>query len=94
MENAVVAEYDVETWSAIDNCDTRGDVRSAHAMRMVSLTRMLAAAETAMLLGDRAAAAANLKQVEEDASLLAAELSAEPALTARGVDPEVRRHGR
>lgn len=79
MDNAVVAEHDVEMWSTAEDSAALGDARSAHAMRMVSLTRMLAAAETALLLGDRAAAAANLMQVEQYASLLAAELSADSA---------------
>ena len=79
MENAVVAEGDPEASSAIEESALRSDARSANAMRMVELTRMLAAAETAILVGNGEVAAANLKQLERCASLLAAELCGEPA---------------
>lgn len=79
MDNAAGVREDVETWHAAEQSALKGDERSANAMRMVALTRMLAAAETAILVGDDDAAASNLVQLQRYASLMAAELSACPA---------------
>lgn len=79
MGNAVIGDDDAETWNAAEASAMCGDARSVNAMRMVALARILAAAETAMLVGDGDAAVVNLKQLERYASLAAAELSASSA---------------
>jgi hypothetical protein len=50
------------------------DTRSAHAMRIIELANTLAAAETAVLLGDKAKAVADLKRLQADTLEMLAQL--------------------
>lgn len=65
---------ELDEWKAAENSAANGDLKSANTMRMFALARVLAAAETAILLGDALSATTSLRQLERYASLMADEI--------------------
>lgn len=60
----------LETWGAAEESATKGDLRSANAMRMFALANALAAAETAVLKGDGKEAVERLRQLQNFTELM------------------------
>ncbi len=63
-----------EIWYAAEESATKGDLKSANFMRLFTLANVLAAAETAILVGDARRAVANLHELERYTAMTLARL--------------------
>lgn len=59
-----------QAWGDAEETATAGDERSANVLRIVALAQTLAAAETAVLVGDGPRAIDSLRNLQRYASLL------------------------
>ena len=75
-----------EVWDSVEKLVDKGGARSANAMRFYALTRMLAEAENAMLIGSDAEAADLVRELqahcEKMIGILAPERKKGPTLVA------------
>jgi hypothetical protein len=68
-------QTDLESWLAAEESAGKGDLRSANVMRMCALASVLAAAESAILVGDAIQAKRKLEKLKRYTAMTLARLT-------------------
>lgn len=79
-------QSDLESWLAAEESAGKGDLRSANVMRMCALASVLAAAESAILVGDAIQAKRKLEKLKRYTQMTLARL-ADVSDGVRGASP-------